>query len=113
MKTKTSISPNGDEARFAAAATDFETREARQLAQDRLYAVQSLEPSLEVHHLDTDRYLVLIDPAYWGEWQFPKEAGQVEECTASRLINTYTMFVRSQASQERLKENVCFLFLPF
>ena len=113
MKTKTNFSFNGDEARFAAAVTDFETQEDRSLEKERLYAIQELEPSLEVHHLDTDRYLVLIDPAYWGEWQFPKEAGQVEECTASRLINTYTMFVRSEASQERLKENVCFLFLPF
>lgn len=113
MKTKTSISFNGDEARFLAAIADFEAQEARLLEQERSLAAEALAPSLEVHHLDTDRYLVLINPAYWGEWQFPKEAGQVEECTASRLINTYTMFVRSQVSQERLKENVSFLFLPF
>lgn len=113
MKTKTTLSRNGDEARFSSAMADFEAREARALEKERLYAIQSLEPSLEVHHLDTDRYLVLIDPAYWGEWQFPEEAGEVEECTVSRLINTYTLFVRSQVTRERLKENVCFLFLPF
>jgi hypothetical protein len=113
MKTKTTLSHNGDEARFSAAIANFEAREAQALERERRYAIQELEPSLQVHHLDADRYLVMIDPAYWGEWQFPKEVGQVEECTVSRLINTYTLFVRSQISQERLKENVCFLFLPF
>lgn len=113
MKTKPHVSFNGDEARFAAAAADFETREARFISQERLTAAEALAPSLEVYHLDTDRYLVLIEPAFQADWQFPKKRCQVAECSVSLPLNNYALFVRSRISPERLQENVSYLFLPF
>lgn len=113
MKPRRQFPPNGDEARFAAATADFEVQEARFVAQERLTAAEALAPSLEVYHLDTDRYLILIEPAFQADWQFPKERCQVAECSVSLPLNNYALFVRSRVSPERLQENVSYLFLPF
>ncbi len=113
MKIKTIHSPNGDEARFEAAITDFEAYEAIFAAEERirkLSIVASIAPFLEVHHLDSDRYLVLITSEFHNSQQFPEEAFEVEECYVSTRLNAYALFVRSRVSPQRLRENVSLLF---